>query len=141
MMQSTSYLVYNEMYKEQLEYVYSKCGLQGPTAIPKSVEIVQPVELLFCLSGKQYTMKAGDTCESIANSTSVSGATLYMGNQDLITNCADISPGLSLCLPLTCVTHYLQPLDTCFSVEKSRGIGFGLLQQYNSWVDSACTNL
>ena len=89
------------MYKEQLGYVYSKCGLQGPTAIPKSVEILQPVEPPFCLSGKRYTTKPGDTCESVANSTSVSGATLYMGNQDLITNCADIPSGLSLCLPLT----------------------------------------
>lgn len=141
MMQSSKYSVYNEMYKEQLEYVYAKCGLQGPTAIPESVEIVQPQEPPFCLSGKRYKTKVGDSCESIANSTSVSGAALYMGNQDLITDCSDIQAGLSICLPLTCITHHLQPSDTCFSVERSRGIGFGMLQRYNSWIDSACTNL
>lgn len=141
MMQSSSYSVYNKMYKEQLEYVYAACGLQGPTEIPKSVEIISSSEPPFCLSGKRYTTKTGDSCESVANSTSVSGAALYMGNQDLVTDCTDIQPGLSICLPLTCITHYLQPSDTCFSVERSLGIGFGMLQRFNSWVDSACTNL
>lgn len=36
MMQASPYSVYNEDYKQQLEYVYTKCGGSGPTAIPPS---------------------------------------------------------------------------------------------------------
>jgi hypothetical protein len=42
---------------------------------------------------------------------------------------------------MTCLTHTLQPDETCFYVEKALGLEYGLVQRYDSWVDMACTNL
>lgn len=140
-MQSSQYSIYDEYYKEQLEYVYAQCKLTGPTAIPDPLDTVQPEPPSYCLSNKRYNTKQGDTCQSIASSNSVSSAGLYMANQELLKDCSNVTPGLTVCLPMTCITHNLQPDETCFSVEKSLGLEFGLVQRYNSWLDVACTNL
>jgi LysM repeat protein len=141
LMQSSQYSVYDEYYKEQLEYVYSQCNLTGPTDILESFDTAEPAPPSFCLSDMRYTTKEGDTCESISKSTSVSSATLYMGNQNLLKDCSSVTPGLSICLPVTCTTHYLQKSETCFSIEMSLGLEFGAVQRFNSWLDMYCTNL
>jgi hypothetical protein len=71
----------------------------------------------------------------------VSAAGVYMGNQDLLKDCANVTPGLSVCLPLTCVTHELQQSETCFSIERSLGLEDGMIRQFNSWLDAGYTNL
>ena len=141
MMQSSQYSIYDEVYKKELEYVYAQCGLTGPTDIPPPLEIVQPAPLPYCLTGKRYTTKEGDTCESIAKSNSVSAAGLYMGNQDLIKDCANVTPGVSVCIPMTCITYQVQEADTCFTIERAQGLKSGVLLKYNSWLDAGCTNL
>jgi hypothetical protein len=141
LMQSSQYSTYNEDYKEQLEYIYAQCGLKGPTDIPPPLDKVQPAAPPYCLSNKRYTTTGGETCESIANSFSVSAAYLYMGNQDLLKDCSQITSGLSVCMPLTCKTHYVEPSDTCFSIERSLSLEFDTVRLYNSWLDAACTNL
>ena len=105
-MQSSSYSVYNDLYKSQLEYVYVQCGGKGPTGIPPSPNVIpqKPPATAYCATGKRYTTKQGDTCDTIASSANASAAALYMGNQDLIRNCASVSPGMTLCIPLTCAT-------------------------------------
>lgn len=140
-MQSSQYSIYDENYKEQLEYIYAQCKLTGPTAIPEPLDPVQPAPPSFCLSNKKYTTQQADTCGSIASSNSVSAAGVYMGNQDLLKDCANVIPGLSVCLPLTCVTHELQQSETCFSIERSLGLEDGMIRQFNSWLDAGCTNL
>ncbi|KAF2820810.1 hypothetical protein CC86DRAFT_360066 [Ophiobolus disseminans] len=140
-MQASQYSVYDESYKRQLEYIYTTCGTKGPIEIPPPLDKPEPVVAPYCLTNKRYTTKQGDTCQSISDSKSVSSAALYMGNQDLVKNCADVKPGVSICLPMTCLTYILQPTDTCFKVEKSLGLEYGLVQRYNSWLDIACTNL
>jgi LysM repeat protein len=141
MMQSSQYSTYDGFWKEQLEYVYEHCSVTGPTEIPPPLLPPQPEPEPYCLTGQWYTTQAGNTCESIANATSVSGASLYMGNQDLIKNCLDIDAGVEVCIPLTCQTYYVQPSDTCVTIELAKGIGLGSLMKYNSWIDAACTNL
>ncbi|KAH5372380.1 hypothetical protein HBI49_061230 [Parastagonospora nodorum] len=141
LMQASQYSVYDENYKEQLEYIYTQCGLKGPTDIPPPLDEEEPVTPPYCLSGKRYTTTGSDTCESIANISSVSAAYLYMGNQNLLKDCSQISSGLSACLPLTCITHYVQPSDTCFSIERSLNLEYDSVQRHNSWVDGGCTNL
>jgi hypothetical protein len=141
LMQASRYSVYDENYKEQLEYVYAQCGFNGPTDIPQPLDEEQPVIPPYCLSGKRYITRGSDTCESIANSSSVSAAYLYMGNQDLVKNCSNINSELSVCLPITCITHHVQPSETCFSIEKTLSLEFGLVQRFNSWIDAGCTNL
>ena len=133
--------MYDAFYQEQLEYVYDKCGGSGPTELPPPITIPAPEPEPFCASETFYVTQIGDTCESIANATGVSAASLYMGNQALLPDCSDLEPGLSVCVPLGCKTYYLRPSDTCISVETALGLDFGLLQQYNTWIDSACSNL
>jgi hypothetical protein len=141
MMQSSQYSIYDAVYKKELEYVYAQCGLTGPTDIPPPLEKVQPAPLPYCLTGKRYSTKQGDTCESIAKSNSASAAAIYMGNQDLIKDCAKVTAGVSVCIPMTCITYQVQPGDTCFTIERSQGLAPGVLLQYNSWLDAGCTNL
>jgi hypothetical protein len=140
-MQSSQYSIYDEYYKEQLDYIYAQCKLTGPTAIPAPLDTVQPAPAPYCLSNKRYSTKQGDTCESISSGNSVSSAALYMGNQDLLKDCASVKSGLNVCLPLTCVTYNLQSSDTCFSIERKLSLGSGMVQQFNSWLDAGCTNL
>lgn len=42
---------------------------------------------------------------------------------------------------MTCKTYYVQPGDTCFSIETSQGILWDDVQFYNSWINRACTDL
>ncbi|CAD6446758.1 423af4fe-a76d-438d-bdb4-51553e1284f2 [Sclerotinia trifoliorum] len=141
MMQSSQYSIYDDFFKEQLEYVYTQCGSIGPTTIPPALVTTITTPTPYCVSGKRYTTLQTDTCESIANSTSVSSASLYMGNQALLPSCLTISPGISLCLPITCQTYYVQPTDTCISIEMALGLDFDQLLSYNSWLNPTCSNL
>ncbi|RYP26769.1 hypothetical protein DL767_007901 [Monosporascus sp. MG133] len=141
LMQSSQYSTYNEFWKEQLEYVYAACGRSGPTEIPEPLKTTQPVPAPYCVTGKRYTTQEGDTCESIANATSVSAAALYMGNQAILPDCREVEPGVRLCLPMTCQTYYLRPSDTCVGIEVALGLDFGSVRNYNSWLDALCTNL
>ncbi|KAF4447803.1 LysM domain protein [Fusarium austroafricanum] len=54
-MQASPYSLYNEAYKEQLEYIYLKCGLKGPTQIPASVLPDQEDTSLDCGTDEWYT--------------------------------------------------------------------------------------
>jgi hypothetical protein len=140
-MQSSQYSIYDEFYKVELEYVYSECGVSGPTDIPPPLTVGDPPAAPYCITGKSYATVEGDTCESISNKTSVSSAALYMGNQDLLPDCSRIDAGLSLCVPITCQTYYVRPTDTCATIEVALGLEFGILRHYNSWLDWECENL
>ncbi|KAF2731447.1 hypothetical protein EJ04DRAFT_579087 [Polyplosphaeria fusca] len=141
LMQSSQYSIYDEYYKLELEYVYAQCGTKGPTDIPPPLTTKQPDSAPYCVTGKRYTTVKGDTCESIANASSVSSATLYMGNQAILPDCRDVDAGVSLCLPMTCQTYYIQPDDTCTSIESTLGLGYGQLRNWNSWLSQDCSNL
>ncbi|KFA47941.1 hypothetical protein S40293_09126 [Stachybotrys chartarum IBT 40293] len=95
----------------------------------------------ICLTGRRYTRRTGDTCESIARSNGVSAVALYMGNQNIMPDCSSVQPNVSICFPMTCDLHFIQPSDTCVSIDWSLGLGIGHLRRYNSWINSACTNL
>ena len=141
MMQSSQYSVYNEYYKEELEYVYETCGGKGPTDIPPPLMAEPPIPAPYCLTGSRYITVEGDTCESISNATSVSSASLYMANQELLKDCSQISAGIVACIPVTCQTYYVRPSDTCISIETALEFEFGSLQTYNSWINHDCSNL
>ncbi|KAF9871213.1 hypothetical protein CkaCkLH20_11382 [Colletotrichum karsti] len=141
LMQSSQYSTYDGYYKELLEYIYSKCNAKGPTDIPPPLTKSQPEEAPYCVTGKRYITKKGDTCESIANATSVSSAAIYMGNQQLIPNCLDIDAGVSVCVPLTCQTYYVRPSDTCVSIEMALGLEFDQIRTHNQWLYFDCSNL
>jgi hypothetical protein len=145
-MQSSPYSVYNSglnpIYKETLEHIYATCpGESGPTEIHAPV-ITEENEPNLCFTEAKYTTKAGDTCDSIAQSHSVASASLVNFNPNFLYNCTDITPGLELCLPLTCDTLYiLQESDTCRSIEREQGLQVGAVRKYNPWVNYWCDNL
>ncbi|KAI1056070.1 hypothetical protein LB507_001495 [Fusarium sp. FIESC RH6] len=139
-MQSSQYSIYNEYYKEQLERVYKTCGGSGPTDIPPPL-IPEEKEPAFCFKNKWYTTKEGDTCDSISKDKGVSGALLYMGNQDVIDDCHNIPKGLEVCIPTSCKTYYVKPEDTCFSIEMALNLRPRYIRRYNSWIDRDCNKL
>jgi len=71
----------------------------------------------------------------------VSAAVLYMGNQALIQNCQAVPAQVAICIPPTCQTYQIRPSDTCTPIQISLQTDFGLVLQYNSWLDPVCSNL
>jgi hypothetical protein len=147
MMQTTPYSIYNQFYKTDLEYVYSKCGISGPTNIPPP-EINLPILApSFCVSGKTYTVPAsGGSCNDVAAQFSVASAAVFMANSYLqatqIFNCSLIRPGTKLCVPLACEqTYAMTANDTCATIEDGHGLTRGDLTLYNPWIDIECGNL
>ncbi|GES64143.1 pectin lyase-like protein [Aspergillus terreus] len=150
MMQSSPYSYYNEVFQHNLEVVMKNCDFITNTTIPQDLVLTAPEDEPLCVSGKTYTTKDGDTCTSIALEHSVSSATLYMGNQDLIRDCQQVVVGKVLCIPLSCEhTYVLQEDDTCFSIERANSFPLFdsrikkiiTLRQLNPWINAYCTNL
>lgn len=140
-MQRSPYSFYNEYYKTQLETVHEKCGLTGPTDILPSPVTLPKDDPADCFTSTYKTVD-GDTCDSIALANSMSSASIYLGNQDQIYNCADIPADLTLCLPLSCGEIYtLLPDDTCTTIETAAALENGDLRVYNPWIAFACDNL
>jgi len=78
--QSLRYFIYNKYYKLKLEYVYSKYSGIEPTDILIPLAIKKLILAPYCITGVCYTIKAGNICESISNTTGISSAALYIGN-------------------------------------------------------------
>jgi hypothetical protein len=145
-MQSSPYSVYNTgldlSYQDTLEYIYATCpGESGPTEIHAPV-ITLAEEPVSCFTEAIYTTKAGDTCDSIAQTHSVASASLLEFNSKLLYNCTEVTVGIDLCLPLTCDTLYiLQDKDTCDSIELAQDLDIGAVRRYNPWLNFWCDNL
>ncbi|KAJ5598380.1 hypothetical protein N7537_008464 [Penicillium hordei] len=90
-------------------------------------------------SGKKYTIKDGDTCESISKSQSVATYQLLIDNQ-LQAHCANFPKSGELCIKNHCATYTVQKRDTCKSVAKAHNITPVQLRSYNPWIDGGCYN-
>ncbi|KAF4957216.1 hypothetical protein FGADI_3281 [Fusarium gaditjirri] len=140
--------LYREVSKEQLEYIYSKCGLKEPTQIPSSVLPDQENTSLHCGTDEWYTTSdAKETCNSVALKHSVSSAALFNANQYRLSKCYNgttIGAGTKLCIPPRCPrTYILRPDENCFSIEYNRTnqLQFGDIELYNPGVGSDCFHL
>ncbi|RYP21256.1 hypothetical protein DL767_009308 [Monosporascus sp. MG133] len=147
MPQRSQYSNYDSFIQSQLEYSLSKCAQSTVnTTIPDS-PLILPDPSTYCQSDKWYTTVEGDNCDSIAQAHSLASASLYSENPDSVYNCSSIKAGTSLCLPPSCaLTWFVQPGDTCFSIEynvtaSTMVSALGNVQKYNRWVDRDCTNL
>ncbi|KAH6696865.1 pectate lyase superfamily protein-domain-containing protein [Plectosphaerella plurivora] len=151
MMQRTPYSSYDGFWKQDLEYIYSQCGLSGPTNVQlPDLDLIgeDPLESDFCLTEEWYTTsRAGESCEEIAWAHKTSSASLFMANHARIISCSSdetIPAGKSLCIPPSCGTTYLlNDDDTCASIERneSLSLGPGDVARYNSWVGFECSLL
>jgi hypothetical protein len=143
-MQSSPYSFYHRtpFYKSRLEYIYATCpGVSGPTEFLPLPVASPPEESRMCFTDSTYVSKEGDTCDSIAQESSVSSAYLQMANTDVLYNCTNVPANKELCLPLTCSTLYIQPNDTCLAIELDQDLALGDVRKYNSWIDYWCDNL
>ncbi|RAL03508.1 LysM peptidoglycan-binding domain-containing protein [Aspergillus ibericus CBS 121593] len=93
-----------------------------------------------CLSGNTYTTQEGDTCDSIALSHSISAATMFYTNPNIL-NCSSILPGTPLCLPLQCDVYTVQPGDTCTTIALKFYSRTQNIISYNSQLSWDCSNL
>ncbi|KAL3954473.1 hypothetical protein ACCO45_010036 [Purpureocillium lilacinum] len=146
-MQQSAYSAYDSFFQSQLQYTVERCRKSQNTTIPKSpINVPEPSD--FCVTAKTYTTVIGDTCDSIAEASGISSASLYLGNPQSIKTCAVVIPsGTDLCLPPPCgKTWTIQPGDSCHSIETNLTqmlgtFSMGYVRKYNRWVDVDCTNL
>ncbi|KFA54859.1 hypothetical protein S40293_10024 [Stachybotrys chartarum IBT 40293] len=142
MMQSSPYSAYDDMYAYMLEFVNQNCNVNSPTQIlPNPVNINYTREER-CEAERKYTVQNGDSCDSIAERHSVSGATLYYLNPEL-DNCTRPTVGLEICLPNQCERTYRvqSEEDDCVAVAIRRGATWNSIVDWNIGIDSRCSSL
>lgn len=136
--------LYDEYAQANYEYVAKACDLKVDNfhAADGAFNVTNPDATSdMCLSGKTYTTKTGDSCDSISLSQGVSAATMYYINSNIF-DCAKIAAGTDLCLPPTCTKIYqAQKGDTCLDITLNSGITNDQLLSYNSQLNWNCTNL
>ncbi|KAF2706110.1 carbohydrate-binding module family 50 protein [Pleomassaria siparia CBS 279.74] len=140
LMRSSPYSGYDQPFAVMLDYVNKNCGGTAapsqPLPNPVKVNETSPV----CSSGKTYKTGAGDTCDSVALANSVSSATLFYTNPNLL-DCANIREGLTLCLPLGCQTYTVKTADKCVAVAVVHSSTWQDLVVWNAGIDAQCSNL
>jgi hypothetical protein len=104
--------------------------------MPGKVNTTEPI----CASGKTYTTKAGDTCDTLSLANQVSSATLYWINSRLH-DCEKPGTGLDLCLPLQCETYSVQKNQSCVDIAVDHNADWQDIVAWNDGVNSVCTNI
>ncbi|KAL2869900.1 uncharacterized protein BJX67DRAFT_347265 [Aspergillus lucknowensis] len=140
-----------EVYSSAYPSFTSSCGYTGypvtvtptplptstPTPTPSSSPVATPTS--ESCSGTKYTIKEGDTCNSVAKSQNVATFQLLLDNH-LQAYCANFPTKGELCIKNTCTVYTVQDGDTCKSVAKAHGITTVQLRSYNPWIDGGCYN-
>ncbi|KAJ6518856.1 hypothetical protein C8R45DRAFT_809437 [Mycena sanguinolenta] len=99
-----------------------------------------PASTSNCVFGT-YTVKAGDTCQSIAFANSLSI------DQFIATNGLDISctklpaAGQPICLSGHCTLYNVQSGDTCVSIYEKENVTWSELLAWNPQIDNYCSNI
>ncbi|KAJ4415750.1 hypothetical protein N0V85_002573 [Neurospora sp. IMI 360204] len=147
LMQSSPYSAYDELHAERLEYINKHCGAGTGGSTSPLPPAIQPNGTTpdTCVSGNKYTVKNGDTCNSIALTNAVSSSTLYYINPELL-NCSAPEVGLQLCLPDRCETTYtVKEADDCVTIairaEGSAASSWQDLVAWNAGLDDRCSNI
>ncbi|KAL1869088.1 hypothetical protein VTK73DRAFT_3366 [Phialemonium thermophilum] len=145
-LQRSPFLGYNADAALSYLNIQKICGLSLPLAVDPNSNLTfsdPPNQITVdsgCSSGSKYTVKAGDTCKSIAVSNSVGEGTLWAIN-NIQPNCSAMTIGQSLCLPKQCTLYTLKPGDTCQSITAATGVSFSSLLGYNPTISPDCGNL
>ncbi|KAG9077215.1 hypothetical protein FRC06_009023, partial [Ceratobasidium sp. 370] len=97
---------------------------------------------LTCISGKTYTVKSGDNCQTIAASQNV-GTNDLISINSIMPGCSSLWVGQVLCLPQSCQTYAIQSGDTCNSIVEARAadMTYAQLLAWNPTIDPWCSNL
>ncbi|KAF2000149.1 carbohydrate-binding module family 50 protein [Amniculicola lignicola CBS 123094] len=88
-----------------------------------------------------YVVNSGDSCDAIALARQVSTFSIIKAG-GLKTDCSDLLPGVSLCLPAPCTLYRVQYGDDCKSIISAHSgvTGYGFLS-WNPNITPLCTNL
>ncbi|KAK3491815.1 hypothetical protein B0T13DRAFT_490449 [Neurospora crassa] len=147
LMQSSPYSAYDELHAERLEYINKRCGAGTGGSTSPLPPAIQPNGTTSdtCVSGNKYTVKNGDTCNSVAQTNSVSSSTLYYINPELL-SCSAPDVDLELCLPDRCETTYMvKEADDCVTIairaEGSAASSWQDLVAWNAGLDDRCSNI
>ncbi|KAL0060822.1 hypothetical protein AAF712_012361 [Marasmius tenuissimus] len=108
---------------------------------------------------QQYTVQPGDSCNAIEKNFKLTSGTVRSLNSLVNPQCTNLYPGQSLCLSTSssgssggggggggggasCSQAYtVQSGDTCSKIEKNFGLSAGSVIEFNSAVNSQCTNM
>lgn len=111
------------------------------------------IALLICTSAasaadctRRYTIKRGDTCDTIAAANNVSTYQLAVVNPSFLgPACANLGIGESICLGTSdgdCkTTHVVQAADTCVTILQTYNINATMLWANNPNIDTDCQNI
>ncbi|KAM0454556.1 hypothetical protein ACHAO4_004362 [Trichoderma viride] len=141
-MQQSPYSAYDELFAQALETVNKRCNVKGPTdtlSPPINVNVTRPS---VCTSKQTYSTRNGDTCDSIALANSVSAASLFFLNPNLL-NCSSVPADLELCLPEKCSELYkVQSKDEdCVVIGVRYGTSWAKLVKWNLALKDDCQNI
>ncbi|CAI4218948.1 unnamed protein product [Parascedosporium putredinis] len=109
----------------------SSCKIAGPTpsASPTS-----------SCAGTTYTIKPGDTCDSVSLDQGI-GTEWLINDNDLFSFCRDFPKSGKLCLENKCTVHTVGEEETCKSIAKEYKITEAQLYAWNPSINAGCFNL
>ncbi|KAG6006482.1 hypothetical protein E4U21_007026 [Claviceps maximensis] len=147
MMQQSPYSAYDELFAQTLQtnirgFRTIVCKVQSPTAtLPPPINI-NVTETRVCASKQTYSTRDGDTCDSIALAESVSAASLFFLNPNLL-NCSSVPGGLQLCLPEKCGELYTvkDKDEDCVVIAVQHGTLWTKLVRWNFALKDDCRNI
>ncbi|KAH7317115.1 LysM domain-containing protein [Stachybotrys elegans] len=117
------------------KYTYAKptsYAVNSTTAVPDGPA---------CSTGRAYTVKGGDSCNSIAESQGVSTPALTTLN-GIDSECNTMPPvGSEICLPPPCKIHQVEIGDTCDSIIDAEKMTKAQLLAWNPAISPGCGNL
>ncbi|KAI0523940.1 hypothetical protein F5B22DRAFT_633991 [Xylaria bambusicola] len=91
-------------------------------------------------TGSTYSLKSGDTCQSVSRSQGVSTAWLLADN-GLSAFCIDFPQSGDLCIQNKCETYTVRANDTCVSIAKAHSISQVQLYTWNPVLDTLCRSI
>ncbi|KZT64809.1 carbohydrate-binding module family 50 protein, partial [Daedalea quercina L-15889] len=94
---------------------------------------------------RNYTVQAGDICDSISAAQNVSTYQLATVNPGIDTHCDNLTPGEQLCLGYVgsdCTdTYVVQANETCDDVASAYSMNSTVLLNNNPNIDADCSNM
>jgi hypothetical protein len=121
----------------------SSCG-SSPTKFPHSTITFAPAPTTgiprpTCL-GSPYTVKSGDTCDSIANGKKVA-IDRFLRDNSLDYKCEGLVVGGSVCIGDSCTLQKVTANQTCKDILSNKSFSIVQLLSWNPVIHSNCDNL
>ncbi|KEY64329.1 hypothetical protein S7711_09874, partial [Stachybotrys chartarum IBT 7711] len=134
---------YSNGFALQADYstLTSSCSNTGfPLATTVTADPTTPPSAPTC-AGEEYTIQAGDTCQSISEANEVGTAWMLLDN-GLQAFCANFpEEGEKICIVNQCHTYVIQADDTCQGIAAANGISMVQLYTWNPVLGVSCIRM